>query len=94
MYNSIVILNELSDVLPLAEISAASGDIIYSTIKECVEKETREDLKILAQAYVGKSMLSLILTETHRYLAKLGQRRKLWESQVCFEYTRFESLCL
>ncbi|KAH7100543.1 transcription factor/nuclear export subunit protein 2-domain-containing protein [Auriculariales sp. MPI-PUGE-AT-0066] len=81
VYNSIVILNELSDVMPLAEISQGSGDIIFKTVKDCVDKENREDLKILAQAQVHFLSSSQSFELGTQVLGQVESAAKLWGSQ-------------
>lgn len=50
IYNAIIILKELLPVMPRSDTNFAIGTSIHDCMKRCIAKETREDLKVLAQA--------------------------------------------
>ncbi|KZW03863.1 hypothetical protein EXIGLDRAFT_715906 [Exidia glandulosa HHB12029] len=53
IYNAIIILKELLPVMPRTDTNFAIGTSIHDCMKRCIAKETREDLKVLAQAYMA-----------------------------------------
>lgn len=51
VYNAIVVLKEILEVFPLAEINP-SGNSINAAIGMILKTEKRSDLKVLAQSWV------------------------------------------
>jgi THO complex subunit 2 len=49
VYNTLVVLQEILPVFPLASVSTTSGFFLSAPIKELVETEKRGDIKIIAQ---------------------------------------------
>ena len=52
VYNTIVVLKEILPVFPIAKVHEISGMMVWKAIEKLLETEQRNDLKILANAYV------------------------------------------
>ena len=50
VYNAVLVLKEILPVFPMKSVSDFTGLSIYKTGEKLVEKEKRNDLKILADA--------------------------------------------
>ncbi|EKM59356.1 uncharacterized protein PHACADRAFT_191704 [Phanerochaete carnosa HHB-10118-sp] len=70
VYNTIVVLKEILPVFPVASVSEASGPALEIAMEKFIEKEERDDLKILGRAYVA----SFKKREPHWKLQERGVR--------------------
>ena len=52
VYNTIMVLKEILPVFPVASVFEYSGIAITRSIEKLLENESRNDIKILANAYV------------------------------------------
>lgn len=52
VYNAIMVLKEILPVFPMNAVANDTGNILEVAMKGLVEKEERENLKILARAFV------------------------------------------
>ena len=52
VYNTIMVLKEILPVFPVASVFEYSGIAIMRSIEKLLENESRNDIKILANAYV------------------------------------------
>ena len=53
VYNSIIILQELSPVFPVASVNDHAGPALAITIERFLEKEDRADLKVIGSAFAS-----------------------------------------
>lgn len=53
VYNTIIVLKEILPVFPVASVNEASGPALEMAMEKFLEKEDRDDLKILGRAYVA-----------------------------------------
>ena len=53
VYNSIIILQELLPVFPVASVNESAGPALAAAIERFLEKEDRADLKVLGAAFAS-----------------------------------------
>ncbi|GJE84409.1 THO complex subunit 2 [Phanerochaete sordida] len=70
VYNTIIILKELLPVFPVASVNEGSGNALEIAMEKFLEREERDDLKILGRAYVA----SLKKREAHWKLPERAVR--------------------
>ena len=74
VYNTIVVLKEILPVFPIAKVYDYSGIMVWKAVEKLLEHEQRNDLKILANAYVFLyiNCSVSVLTLDHKISVKLG----------------------
>ena len=52
VYNALLVLKEILDVFPMASVNELVGPSLDQEVQRLTQVEERDDLKILARAYV------------------------------------------
>ena len=77
VYNAILVLKEIIDVFPLANVNEVVGSSIDLEIQKLVQTEERGDLKIIARAYVVSVPAFGLLLRSLQVLIELEEARKV-----------------